>query len=63
MRANSSFVQVTGDHEAIQRSIHYMEEHYNQAVTVDQLAEVAGITRARYTQTFKEVTGRVPWSI
>lgn len=60
MRANSSFVQVTGDNEAIQRSIHYMEEHYNQAVTVDQLAEVAGITRARYTQTFKEVTGRVP---
>lgn len=60
MRANSSFVQVTGDHEAIQRSIHYMVEHYNQAVTVDQLAEVAGITRARYTQTFKEVTGRVP---
>lgn len=60
MRANSSVVQITGDHEAIQRSIHYMEEHYNQAVTVDQLAEVAGITRARYTQTFKEVTGRIP---
>ncbi|MNO26982.1 HTH-type transcriptional activator Btr [compost metagenome] len=60
MRANFSVVQITDAHEGIQRSIHYMQEHYHQAVTVDQLAEVAGITRARYTQIFKEVTGRIP---
>jgi AraC-like DNA-binding protein len=60
MRANFSVVQITDAHEGIQRSIHYMQEYYHQAVTVDQLAEVAGITRARYTQIFKEVTGRIP---
>ncbi|OMD64897.1 AraC family transcriptional regulator [Paenibacillus odorifer] len=60
MRANSSVIQMKGAHEAVQRSIRYMQEHYNHAITVDQLAEVAGITRARYTQIFKEVTGRIP---
>jgi AraC-like DNA-binding protein/ABC-type Fe3+-citrate transport system substrate-binding protein len=60
MRANSSIIQIKGAHEAVKRSIRYMQEHYNQAISVDQLAEVAGIARARYTQVFKEVTGRIP---
>lgn len=63
MRANSPAVQTKNDHEAVQRSIHYMQEHYSEPVSVDQLAEIAGIGRARYTQLFKEITGRIPWSI
>lgn len=53
-------VQTKNDHEAVQRSIHYMQEHYSEPVSVDQLAEIAGIGRARYTQLFKEITGRIP---
>ncbi|MEK4064405.1 MULTISPECIES: helix-turn-helix domain-containing protein [Paenibacillus] len=60
MRANSPAVQTKNDHEAVQRSIHYMQEHYSEPVSVDQLAEIAGIGRARYTQLFKEITGRIP---
>lgn len=60
MRANSSAIQIKGTYEVVQRSIRYMQEHYKQAITVDQLAEVAGIARARYTQIFKELTGRIP---
>lgn len=60
MRANTGMAEAENDHEALQRSVRYMQEHYNEVITVDQLAEIAGIHRARYTQLFKEMTGQIP---
>lgn len=60
MRANSPAMKTRDDHEAVERSIRYMEDHFNESLSVDQLAELAGIGRARYTQLFREITGQIP---
>lgn len=44
----------------VQQSIRYVEQHYAEPITVDQLAARAGIGRSRYTELFKEVTGQTP---
>ncbi|MDF2725665.1 MAG: AraC family transcriptional regulator [Paenibacillus sp.] len=46
--------------QAVQRSIEHVREHYDQPFTVDQLAELTGTSRWRYTQLFKEATGQMP---
>ncbi|NQX48714.1 AraC family transcriptional regulator [Paenibacillus tritici] len=60
IRANAPAMKTKDDREAVERSIRYMEEHFSEALSVDQLAEIAGIGRARYTQLFKEITGQIP---
>lgn len=60
MRANAAILKTKDEYEAVQRSIRYMQEHFSEAVTVNQLAEVAGVGRVRYTRIFKEMTGRIP---
>ncbi|WNS46228.1 helix-turn-helix domain-containing protein [Paenibacillus sp. MMS20-IR301] len=60
MRANAPAIRSQDDLEAVERSIRYMEEHFSEALSVDQLAEIAGIGRTRYTQLFKEITGEIP---
>ncbi|MEK5466578.1 helix-turn-helix domain-containing protein [Paenibacillus sp. FSL R7-0210] len=60
MRANTPVLKAKDDREAVEASIRYMEEHCSEPLSVDQLAEIAGIGRARYTQIFKEITGRMP---
>ncbi|MFS0554718.1 helix-turn-helix domain-containing protein [Brevibacillus sp. 179-C9.3 HS] len=45
---------------AVERSIEYVDEHYQDALTVEQLAEEAHVARWRYTQLFKEMTGQIP---
>ncbi|MGG4450255.1 AraC family transcriptional regulator [Brevibacillus sp. HB1.2] len=45
---------------AVERSIAYVEEHYQEPLTVEQLAEEAHVARWRYTQLFKEITGQLP---
>lgn len=60
MRANTPVLRAKDDREAVEASIRYMEEHCSEPLSVDQLAEIAGIGRARYTQIFKEITGRMP---
>lgn len=60
MRENSPAMKTKNDHEAVERSIRYMEEHFSDALSVDQLAEIAGIGRALYTRLFKEITGQIP---
>lgn len=44
---------------AVERSIAYVEEHYQEPLTVDQLAQEANVPRWRYTQLFKERTGEI----
>ena len=60
MRADSPAEEAEDEHGAVERSLRYMEEHYSEALSVDQLAEIAGIGRARYTRLFKEITGQIP---
>ncbi|WP_052676058.1 helix-turn-helix domain-containing protein [Paenibacillus sp. IHBB 10380] len=45
---------------AVQRSIDYVKEHYQDTLTVNQLSEIADISRSRYSQLFKEITGQIP---
>ncbi|WP_019911564.1 helix-turn-helix domain-containing protein [Paenibacillus sp. HW567] len=60
MRANVTGLKTRDENEAMQRSLHYMQEHFSEAVTVEHLAEIAGISRARYPRLFKEMTGQIP---
>lgn len=60
MRANPVVPDTEDDREAVQRSIQHMQEHFNETMNVDHLAEIAGIARGRYTQLFKEQTGQIP---
>lgn len=44
----------------IQRTIQYIEQHYDEDLTVEQLANMAGIVRWKYSQQFKILTGKKP---
>ncbi|PQP82406.1 hypothetical protein C0Q44_13245 [Paenibacillus sp. PCH8] len=47
------------DH-AVQRTIDYLDEHYDDPVTVQQLAQMANVSRKWYTVRFKEITNQNP---
>ncbi|GEC91345.1 helix-turn-helix transcriptional regulator [Brevibacillus brevis] len=44
----------------VERSIAYVDEHYQEPLTVDQLAQEANVPRWRYTQLFEEMMGEIP---
>lgn len=44
----------------IQHTVHYMEQHYDEDLTVEQLANMAGMVRWQYSQQFKTLTGKKP---
>ncbi len=44
----------------IQHTVHYMEQHYDEDLTVEQLANMAGMVRWQYSQQFKTLTGQKP---
>jgi len=44
----------------LQQSIRYIRDHYNQPITVDDLAADTQLTRSSYTRQFKEMTGKLP---
>ncbi|MEG0380947.1 MAG: AraC family transcriptional regulator, partial [Kurthia sp.] len=44
----------------IKQTITYMEQHYDEELTVEQLANMAGVIRWQYSQEFKKVTGKKP---
>ncbi len=60
MRANPCAAVPEDEQAAVQRSIQYMQEHFNETVTVDDLAEIAGLGRSRFSRLFKEQTGQIP---
>lgn len=45
---------------AVKRTIQYLSRHYHEAITVDQLAKMANVSRRWYTSLFKELTGENP---
>ncbi|WP_234410418.1 helix-turn-helix transcriptional regulator [Caldalkalibacillus mannanilyticus] len=46
--------------QEIKNSIDYLKQQYDKPWTVDQLAELARVSRWQYTRMFKKVTGQVP---
>lgn len=46
--------------QKIARTIAYMKRHLDQALRLDALAALAGLSRSRYTALFKEQTGYAP---
>ncbi|WP_342533583.1 AraC family transcriptional regulator [Lysinibacillus sp. FSL K6-0057] len=44
----------------VQQTVQYMEQHYDESLTVEQLANMAGMVRWQYSQQFKILTGKKP---
>ncbi|MDF2645389.1 MAG: hypothetical protein K0Q73_1194 [Paenibacillus sp.] len=45
---------------AVERTIQHLQHHYHETITVEQLAQMAGISRRWYTTLFKQLTGKNP---
>jgi len=45
---------------SMERSIAYLENHYSDKITREQLAEIAGVSRSHYSILFKQLTGFSP---
>lgn len=46
----------------IQRVQEYVEVHVGEALCLDDLAEVAGLSRYHFSRVFREEVGRTPWA-
>lgn len=44
----------------VQHTVQYIEQHYDEDLTVEQLANMAGMVRWQYSQKFKILTGKKP---
>ncbi|OME87973.1 AraC family transcriptional regulator [Paenibacillus sp. FSL A5-0031] len=45
---------------SMERSIAYLESHFSEKITREQLAEIAGVSRSHYSILFKQLTGFSP---
>jgi AraC-like DNA-binding protein len=45
---------------AIARTLEYMEQHFDEALTVEDMARMAGMVRWQYSRAFKAATGKKP---
>lgn len=48
------------DQPSMERSLAYMENHFNEKITTELLAEMAGVSRSHYSILFKQMTGFSP---
>ncbi|KUF27753.1 AraC family transcriptional regulator [Lysinibacillus sp. F5] len=46
--------------QLVQKTVQYIEQHYDEDLTVEQLANMAGMVRWQYSQKFKTLTGKKP---
>lgn len=60
LRQSAPETEVPDDRVRLQSSIRYIGDHYDQTITVDELAADIGLTRASYTRQFKKITGKLP---
>lgn len=60
LRQNDPEIESSDDRARLQSSIRYIREHYDQPITVDDLAAEIRLTRSSYTRQFKEITGKLP---
>lgn len=56
----ASHVQNESKIKRLQHTLHYMEQHYDEELTVEQLANMAGMVRWQFSQQFKALTGQKP---
>ncbi|MCL6605509.1 MAG: AraC family transcriptional regulator [Paenibacillus sp.] len=45
---------------AVEQTIQHLHHHYHEVITVEQLAQMANMSRRWYTSLFKEMTGKSP---
>ncbi|MCP1183844.1 AraC family transcriptional regulator [Paenibacillus sp. 1781tsa1] len=60
LRQSDPETDAPDDRARVQSSIRYIGDHYDQTITVDELAADIGLTRASYTRQFKRITGKLP---
>lgn len=60
LRQSDPETDAPDDRARLQSSIRYIDDHYDQTITVDELAADIGLTRASYTRQFKRMTGKLP---
>ncbi|MEN1984708.1 MULTISPECIES: helix-turn-helix domain-containing protein [Paenibacillus] len=60
IKYNESSHEQPDSRRRIQTSVRYIHEHFDQPMTVDELAGSIQLNRASYTRQFKEATGQLP---
>ncbi|MDT9718452.1 helix-turn-helix domain-containing protein [Paenibacillus sp. ClWae2A] len=60
LRQSDPKTEAPDERTRLQSSIRYIGDHYDQTITVDELAADIGLTRASYTRQFKKITGKLP---
>lgn len=60
LRQSDPETEALDERARLQSSIRYIGDHYDQTITVDELAADIGLTRASYTRQFKRITGKLP---
>lgn len=60
LRQSNPETEAPDERARLQTSIRYIGDHYDQTITVDELAAEIGLTRASYTRQFKKITGKLP---
>lgn len=60
LRQSNPETEAPDERARLQNSIRYIGDHYDQTITVDELAADIGLTRASYTRQFKKITGKLP---
>ncbi|MGC5771715.1 AraC family transcriptional regulator [Paenibacillus pabuli] len=60
LRQNDPEIKSPADRARLQSSIRYIREHYDQPITVDELAAEVRLSRSSYTRQFKRITGKLP---
>ncbi|WP_338552774.1 helix-turn-helix domain-containing protein [Paenibacillus sp. KS-LC4] len=50
----------TGDQPSMEQSIAYLENHFNEKITREQLAAMAGVSPSHYSTLFKQLSGFTP---
>ncbi|ANY66872.1 hypothetical protein BBD42_10635 [Paenibacillus sp. BIHB 4019] len=60
MQQNLSLRSESGERRAMEQSIAHIRQNFREELTVDRLADHAGIVRWRYSRLFKELTGEIP---
>ncbi|WP_342477032.1 helix-turn-helix domain-containing protein [Paenibacillus sp. FSL H7-0350] len=60
LEQNYSTRQLPSPAQSVESTVHFMQQHYRESITVKQLAELAGVSPWQYTPIFQKLTGQRP---
>lgn len=60
LEQNYSTRQLPSPAQSVESTVHFMQNHYRESITVKQLAELAGVSPWQYTPIFQKLTGKRP---